>query len=51
MAMAKSRAKTRPEFGAPRLALIAALLLPLAASGVAQAQTVRIQPTLDTRLT
>ena len=49
--MAKSRAKTRPEFGAPRLALIAALLLPLAASGVAQAQTVRIQPTLDTRLT
>ena len=49
--MAKSRAKTRPEFGVPRLALIAALLLPLAASGVAQAQTVRIQPTLDTRLT
>ena len=47
--MAKSRAKTRPEFGAPRLALIAALLL--SAPGVAQAQTVRIQPTLDTRLT
>ena len=49
--MAKSRAKTRPEVGVARLALIAALLLPLAASGVAQAQTVRIQPTLDTRLT
>jgi uncharacterized protein (PEP-CTERM system associated) len=47
--MAKSRAKTRPEFGVPRLALIAALLLSV--PGVAQAQTVRIQPTLDTRLT
>ena len=49
--MAKSPAKPRPEVDVPRLALIAALLLPLAASGVAQAQTVRIQPTLDTRLT
>lgn len=49
--MAKSRAKTRPEIGAPRLALISALLLSLTAAGAAQAQTVRIQPTLDTRLT
>jgi uncharacterized protein (PEP-CTERM system associated) len=49
--MAKSRANTRPEISAPRFALIAALLLPLVATGGAQAQTVRIQPTLDTRLT
>lgn len=49
--MAKSRAKTRPEIGASRLALVAALLLSLTAAGAAQAQTVRIQPTLDTRLT
>lgn len=49
--MVKSRAKTRPEVALPRLTLIAALLLPLAASGLAQAQTVRIQPTLDTSLT
>ena len=49
--MAKSRAKTRPEIGAPRLALISALLLSLTAAGAVQAQTVRIQPTLDTRLT
>ena len=49
--MAKSRAKTRPEIGAPGLALISALLLSLTAAAAAQAQTVRIQPTLDTRLT
>lgn len=49
--MVKSRAKPRPEGAVPRLALVAALLLPLAAPGLAQAQTVRIQPTLDTRLT
>lgn len=47
--MAKSPAKPRPEVDVPRLALIAALLLSV--PGVAQAQTVRIQPTLDTRLT
>lgn len=49
--MVKSRAKPRPEGAVPRLALVAALLLPLAAPGIAQAQTVRIQPTLDTSLT
>lgn len=48
--MARSRAKARPEIGVPRRALICALLS-LTAAGAVQAQTVRIQPTLDNRLT
>lgn len=48
--MAKSPAKPLHEAGVPRLALISALILSFSAVTV-QAQTVRIQPTLDSRLT
>lgn len=49
--MARSRAKTPLEISLPRLCLIGALLAAAGAPSAAIAQTVRIQPTLDTRLT
>lgn len=51
MAMARSRAKTPLEISLPRLCLIGALMAAAGAQSAAIAQTVRIQPTLDTRLT
>ena len=41
----------RPDLRLPRLSLLGALALTLGVAGSASAQTVRIQPSLDTRLT
>ena len=49
--MAKRPVKTQPEPRTPCLSLLGAALLALGMAGHAQAQTVRIQPSLDNRLT
>src|SRR5690606_26659985 len=50
-AMARPRARMRPEPAQPRLLHPLALLFALAVGGTAQAQTFRIQPTLNAQLT
>lgn len=49
--MATRRATRRPEPRRLRLSLIGACVIALGAAGAVHAQTVRIQPSLDTRLT